>query len=125
MSLKLLLDENISPNVAVELQRLGFDAIHIRTIKMKGCKDSEVIAYAQREKRCLVTLDADFADIRYYPLGSHSGIIRLKIKFAPTGIILGVLRSLLPKLTNVQTEKGVLVVSDGKRFRIKLPQNKD
>ena len=92
---------------------------------MKGCKDSELMVYAQREKRCLVTLDADFADIRDYPLGSHSGIIRLRIKFAPTRVILDVLHSLLPKLTNVQTEKGVLVVSDGKRFRIKLPQNTD
>ena len=122
MSLKLLLDENISPQVANELRHLGYDVMHLRDMGMKGCKDSELIAFARKNERCLVTLDADFADIRYFPVGSHTGIIRLRIRFAHSNIVVGILRSLLPKLDHVPVKKGALVVSDGKRYRVKLPK---
>jgi predicted nuclease of predicted toxin-antitoxin system len=122
MSLKLLLDENISPQVAMELRRSGYDIVHLRDVGLKGCKDSELMAFARKTERCMVTLDADFADLRYYPVGSHSGIIRLRLKFAPSNIVVSALRSLLPKLAHIPLEKGALVVSDGKRYRVKLPK---
>lgn len=122
MSLKLMLDENIPPRVATELRQLGYDIVHVREAGLKGHRDSEVMAYAREDGRCLVTLDADFADVRYHPLGSHSGIIRLRLKFAPSNIVVSTLRSLLPRIAQIPIEKGALVVSDGKRYRIKLPK---
>lgn len=122
MSLKLLLDEDISPRVAVNLRHLGYDTIHLRDVGMKGSKDSQVIAYARDSGRCLVTLDADFADIRSYPPGSHYGIIRLRLKFAPSSAIITSLSSLLTRLIQIPMEKGVLVVSDGHRYRIRFPK---
>ena len=122
MSLKLLLDENLPPQVATELRQQGYDVMHLRDMGMKGCKDSELIAFARKNERCLVTLDADFADLRHFPLGSHTGIIRLRIRFAHSNIVVGALRSLLPKLDHVPMQEGALVVSDGKRYRVKLPK---
>lgn len=122
MSLKLLLDENISPTVAVELRRAGWDAIHPREVGMKGRKDTEIIGYAKQNGRCLVTLDADFADLRHYTLGTHGGIIRFRIKFAPSTVVLAALQSLLSQIAAVPIEKGCLVVSDGKRYRIRQPR---
>lgn len=43
MSLKLLLDENVPPKVAIELRQPGYDAVHLRDIGLKGSKDSQVI----------------------------------------------------------------------------------
>lgn len=122
MSVKLLLDENIPPQVAIELRHLDYDAVHLREVGLKGCKDSEVMAFARKTGRCLVTLDADFADLRHHPTGSHSGIIRLRLKFAPSSIVANALRSLLPRLVHIPVERGVLVVSNGKRYRVKLPR---
>lgn len=122
MSLRLLLDENIPPQVATALRQLGYDVIHLRDAGLKGCKNSDLIAFARKTERCLVTLDADFADIRYHPTGSHNGIIRLRLKFAPSLIIIAILSSLLPKLTHIPMETGVLVISDGKRYRVRLPK---
>lgn len=121
MSLKLLLDENVPPQVATELRQSGYDVVHVRDVGLKGCKNSELMAFAHEKGRCLVTLDADFADLRYHPLGSHAGIIRLRLRFAPSDIVANVLRSLLPQLARIPMERGVLVVSDGKRYRVKLP----
>jgi len=123
MSLKLLLDENIPPQVATELRQLDYDAIHLRDVGLKGKGDKEVIAYAIKTGRCLVTLDADFADIRHHPVGTHSGIIRLRLGLATSHIVISVLRSLLPKLAHVSMGSGILVVSDGKRYRIRFPKD--
>ena len=71
MSLKLLLDGNISPLVAMELRKLGYDVVHLRDGGLKGCRDSELMAFAHESGRCLVTLDSDFADVRRYPVGSQ------------------------------------------------------
>lgn len=122
MSLKLLLDENIPPQVAIQLCQSGYDVMHLRDAGLKGCEDSELMTFARKNGRCLVTLDADFADLRYYPVGSHAGIIRLRLKFAPSNIVVSALRSLLPRLAHMPIDKGALVVSDGKRYRIKLPK---
>jgi predicted nuclease of predicted toxin-antitoxin system len=73
MSIKLLLDENIPPQVATALRQSGYDVIHLRDAGLKGCKNSDLIAFAGKTGRCLVTLDADFADVRYHPTGAHSG----------------------------------------------------
>lgn len=122
MSLKLLLDENIPPQVATALRQSGYDVIHLRDAGLKGCKNSDLIAFARNAERCLVTLDADFSDVRHHPTGSHSGIIRLRLKFAPATIIITTLSSLLPKLTHIPMETGALVISDGKRYRVRLPK---
>ncbi|MBI2906974.1 MAG: DUF5615 family PIN-like protein [Chloroflexi bacterium] len=76
MSPNVLLDENLPPGLAADLRALGYDATHVREAGLKGRRDSEVIAFACTTRRCLITLDADFADLRRYPLGSHCGIIR-------------------------------------------------
>ena len=122
MSVKLLLDENISPLVAIELRDLGYDVVHSRDGGLKGCRDAELMAFAHESGRSLVTLDSDFADVRRYPVGSHGGIIRLRLKFAPSKIVVGALSSLLPKIAHIPLEKGALVVSDGRRYRVRLPQ---
>ncbi|MBM3119793.1 MAG: hypothetical protein FJ006_09680 [Chloroflexi bacterium] len=122
MSLKLLLDENIPPQAATELRQLGYDVLHLRDTGLRGCKDSELVAFAHDNGRCLVTLDADFADLRYYPPGSHNGIIRLKLKLAQSNVVVSVLHSLLPRIAHIPMHKGALVVSDGKRYRIRLPK---
>jgi predicted nuclease of predicted toxin-antitoxin system len=124
MSLKLLLDENIPPQVTTELRRSGYDAVHVREANLRGHTDSDILAFAREKGRCLVTLDAEFADVRYHPLGSHAGIIRLKLGFAPSAVVAGVLASLLPELARLPLDRGALVVSDGKRYRVRTPRDR-
>jgi predicted nuclease of predicted toxin-antitoxin system len=125
MSIKLLLDENVPPRVALELGGSHYDVIHIRDVGMRGCTDSEVKEFALKESRCIVTLDSDFADIRNYPPGSHAGIIVLKLKYASSENVTKVLLGLLPKLLDIAIEKGVLVSTNGDSYRLRLPENMD
>ncbi len=119
--MRFLIDENISPLVAEALRQQGYDVQHVREIGLKGRPDSEIMAYTRSERRCLVTLDEDFADLRFYPLGTHAGIIRLKLKFAPSSTVITCLTHLLPQLQADLLEKGSLIISEGTTYRIRVP----
>ena len=59
MSVKLLLDENLSPAAAVVLVAGGIDACHVRDRGILGATDHEVLERAFLEDRILVTSNVD------------------------------------------------------------------
>ncbi len=74
---KLLLDENLSPWVAAELQRRGHDVVHLRDRGSLGILDHDVLSLAYREDRVLVT--ANVGDFRALAGARelHPGIVLL------------------------------------------------
>jgi predicted nuclease of predicted toxin-antitoxin system len=56
---KLLLDENLSPAIALTLTREGFDVVHVRDRGLLQATDVDVFARALQEDRILVTSDVD------------------------------------------------------------------
>ena len=112
--MKLLADENISPNSVASLRTLGFDILHIREIGLRGKPDEEVMDYALKEGRVLLTIDSDFADVRKYPPETHGGIIRMRLKFYSAKAVNTCLELLLKALTEKDI-KGNLVVTDGEK----------
>jgi len=109
---RFLADENISPRSVEFLRELGFDAVHVRDIGLKGKSSREIMAYAIREKRTLVTLDRELADVGSGPSGIHSGIIRLKLSIASPELVNRCLASLLFKISRENLE-GCLIITDG------------
>ena len=58
--MRFLVDEALSPIVAVLLAAAGHDAVHVRNIGLKSAPDGVVLAAAVDDRRVLLTLDADF-----------------------------------------------------------------
>lgn len=58
--MKLLLDANLSPEVARLLKEAGHDAIHVRDLGLLSAPDPEILQTAATEERVLLTADADF-----------------------------------------------------------------
>lgn len=79
--MKFLVDEDISPKTALYLSNLGYDIKHLRDVNLKGCKDEEVMRFAKAENRILITMDADFSNVRVYPPGNHPGIVRIRLRY--------------------------------------------
>ena len=79
MKLKLFLDEDIHTGLAHALRQRGFDVVHAQDLKRKGKTDSEQLAFAVQEERCLVTFNVrDFVLLHNQYAGQnkeHSGII--------------------------------------------------
>ena len=75
--------------------------------------------YAIKENRVLLTQDSDFADIRNYPPGSHKGIIRFKVKFAPANVIVECFKKLMAHIDSKILAAGAIVITDCKKYRIR------
>jgi predicted nuclease of predicted toxin-antitoxin system len=58
---KLLLDANLSPEVARRLIDAGHDAIHVVEIGLMTASDPEIMRAAVEANRVLITADSDFA----------------------------------------------------------------
>jgi len=78
--MRLFCDQNITLETIAYLRDLDHDVLSTRDVGLSRVDDDAVLNYAIREKRILLTFNADFSDIRAFPVGVHSGIIRLRIK---------------------------------------------
>lgn len=72
-----LLDEGVDPQYAELIRRRGHKAEHAADVGLSGHPDENVLAYAQREDRILLTHDLDFLCNRQYPPSRNPGIILL------------------------------------------------
>lgn len=83
--MKLLLDENVPIDIIGDLKRAGHDVEHAK----KNCRqmpDSEVLEYAFKNKRLIISFDSDFCNLKKR---EHYGIIKVngKIKEPANAIV--------------------------------------
>jgi predicted nuclease of predicted toxin-antitoxin system len=78
--LKFKLDENMPVDFKSWLQHHGHDATDVIDEGLIGTQDPPLLAEATKEKRILLTFDLDFADIRRYPPGTHTGIVVFRLR---------------------------------------------
>lgn len=76
--IRFKIDENLPIEVAEVLREAGHDAVTAGEQALSGRPDPQLAQVCRDEKRALVTLDLDFADIRAYPPEKYSGIVVLR-----------------------------------------------
>ena len=77
------LDENLGSRGQGRLREAGHDVMTVREQQLCGQPDLHVIDVCTEEKRCLITLDIDFADTLTYPPEQYAGIILLRLPRKP------------------------------------------
>lgn len=76
--MRVKVDEDL-PGAAVQMLRdRGYEAVSVVEQGMGGWKDPALWQAVQSEQRFLVTADKGFADIRFYPPGTHAGVLLLR-----------------------------------------------
>jgi predicted nuclease of predicted toxin-antitoxin system len=121
--MKIKLDENLPSGLVIPLERLGHEVDTVHEENLTGRPDVEVWEAAQQESRFLVTQDLDFSDLRHFSLGSHDGILLLRLRSADR-------KSLLARVEEIfQTEyvddwAGCFVVASERKIRLLKPPNK-
>jgi predicted nuclease of predicted toxin-antitoxin system len=80
-ALTVLLDQNVPRIIAPWLRthRPLWTVYHTSDTELSGRSDDVLFAWAQARQAIIVTFDEDFADQRSFPVGSHAGIIRLRV----------------------------------------------
>lgn len=58
--------------------------LHVYDVGLVGKSDAEVLKYALAHDAITVTFDEDLADQRLFPVGSHAGVVRLRVE--PTDV---------------------------------------
>ncbi len=78
--MKFLIDQGLPRAAADLLQRNGIDAIHVQDCGLAPAEDEEILEYAARDQRVVVTLDADFHALLAMSQGIEPSVIRIRVE---------------------------------------------
>ena len=111
-------DENLPIEVAEMLRQAGHDALSVHDQNLVGSSDQKLSSICQLEKRAIITLDTDFADIRAYPPSQFAGLVVLRLKQQDKPYVLPVVSRFIKALSTEELE-GQLWIVDENRIRIR------
>src|ERR1035441_9368891 len=119
--LRVLLDENVPLQVLHWLRQSHPDwtSEHVLLL-FPGKSDRDILTYATGQQAVVVTFDEDFGDLRNFPLGTHSGIIRLRVWPTTEQLTIEALTRVF-KSVSIDELKGALVIVDCNRIRLRRP----
>ena len=94
---------------------------HTSDVALSGRPDEDIFAWAQRRQAVILTFDEDFADRRSFPIGSHAGIIRLRVWPTTIEETQDALERLLGEVPDAELSRA-LVIIDRETIRIRRGQ---
>ena len=115
--MKVLLDTCVSGTLRAPLEAAGHDVIWTGEWEADP-GDDEILAFAHREERVLITLDKDFGALAVLHGRSHAGIVRL-VNLSlrnQTAVCQHILQEYAHDLA-----AGALITAELNRLRIRLP----
>lgn len=113
--MKLKLDENLGRSVAELLRAAGHDVATVREQGLSSADDRTLIAVCRDERRCLVTMDMDFANTLVFKPSEYSGIVVLRLPRRPApSDLLDASRTLLGALSQYSVEGKLWIVQRGR-----------
>jgi predicted nuclease of predicted toxin-antitoxin system len=114
----LLLDQGL-PRLAVpELHRFGFDVVHAGDVGMAAATDDELLLFARREGRVIVTLDADFHALLALSNAATPSVVRIRIEGLRAHPLAALLRTVL-MVCDADLRAGAMVSVDTASVRVR------
>jgi predicted nuclease of predicted toxin-antitoxin system len=119
--MKIKLDENLPLGIASQLRTVGQDAHTTLEEGLAGKLDIDIWEAAQKEGRFLLTQDLDFADVRRFTPGTHSGLLLIRLR-SPNRLALIRRITDVFQTENVDTWARCFVVVTEQKVRVRRPQ---
>lgn len=117
--MRFLVDNALSPTVAMGLRAAGHDAVHIRDLGMRSATDEAILDRAADEQRIVVSADTDFGTLLALRTHRYPSVILFRGRQGRRPA--EQLSRLLANLTSIVAalEQGSIVIIDGTRLRIR------
>ncbi|MGQ9712795.1 MAG: DUF5615 family PIN-like protein [Desulfotomaculales bacterium] len=122
IALRFLVDEDLPRSTVKVLNAAGYEAFDVRDIGLRGARDSEILAYACRNRMTIVTADVGFGSFIYRSGADHSGIVVLRLL---TELSVRDLNAILLKALGALSAgeaEGSIVVVDLRKVRVRRRQ---
>lgn len=116
--MRFKIDENLPVIAKQILTDKGHDAINILEQKMGGESDNRISEVIQDEKRTLITLDLDFANIKTYPPQDYHGLIVFRLQCQDKESVLSAMRTVL-RFLDEEPLTGYLWIIDENKLRVR------
>lgn len=113
---RFLVDESVDMEVVTWLREHRWNAVHVTEAGLAGRDDEEVLAFAHREDRILVTHDADFLDNRRFPPHRNPGVVVLPCaerKAVAFGTALGRVAAIIGTSRELWRQSKIRIAEDG------------
>ncbi|MFH1245314.1 MAG: DUF5615 family PIN-like protein [Candidatus Omnitrophota bacterium] len=115
---KFAADECVGVSTITFLRNLGYSVISAKENHLGGKPDFEILKWAIKEERIIITEDLDFGNILLYPPKLHHGIILLRFRHALEDKIHTTLEKLLNELSP-KDFKETLIIVDAEKYRLR------
>jgi predicted nuclease of predicted toxin-antitoxin system len=119
MSLRLLLDMNLSPAWVEELVRHGHDALHWSTVGDPRAPDSDIMAWARANQRVVFTHDLDFGTLLALTHAGGPSVLQVRGQSILPEHLGSVVADALNQHENVLIA-GALVVVEATKSRVRV-----
>lgn len=119
--MKLLIDMPVSPSLARWLEREGHNAVHVAYIGLSRSSDEEIMAYARREGRIIVTADLNYPRLLALTGSSDPGLILFRGGSYQEGEMLELMKRVLAAISPEEFPNSVVVVNRRAIRRRRLP----
>jgi predicted nuclease of predicted toxin-antitoxin system len=119
-NLRFLLDADLSPRLAELFAAYGHDAIHVDDMAHGAAADSVIGTLALDTRRCIVSGDFDFADVRDFNPRLFAGIVVLTLpRNTASSYIHRLLIYFLDHISELLPLEGKLMIVEIGRIRVR------
>ena len=119
--IQLLAEMKISPQTVTFLQQQGWDMIRVSEVLPATASDSEILEFARREERVIVTQDLDFSTLLALSGYNQPSLITLRLLASDPDTVNQKLIEVLPTIKQ-ELEEGCAVTMEDTVVRIcRLP----
>ena len=118
--MRFLVDECVISAITQYLRNDGHDVLAVAEITPRA-EDTDILSWAVREKRIVVTNDKDFGELVFRSGQTHQGVILFRLRDESVSNQLRVVASLLSRHSNRLSGYFVVVTDSDVRIHPKTP----
>jgi len=115
----IVLDQGLPASAAILLREAGWDAVHVREMAMHEATDDEILDYAARESRVLITLDRDFPEILALTAATRPSVVLIRQHRLRAAELAALIASIFQDYQNA-LEQGCVLKVGARGIRVRL-----